>query len=133
MMTLTRDDDERCDTDTQNRLKKTEVKEWCHQTDRRRRTDPMIMKEQGKRQTRVRQKKKCYRCGRDGYHIARFCDYTTDRYGVQLGRYAGRLLWRRQHWTDRRHGQIGQIARVAKQKTPSVIRSICDNVSLTHF
>ena len=128
MMTLTRDDDERCDTDTQNRLKMTEVKEWCHQTDKRRRTDPMIMKEQGKRQTRVRRKKKCYRCGRDGYHIARFCDYTTDMYGVQLGRYTGRSLWRRQPWTDRRHGQIGQIARVAKQETPSVIRSICDTL-----
>ena len=110
---------------------KKEEKELCDQNDRRRTVNPMIMKEQGRRQTRqTRQKKKCYRCGRDGYHIARFCDYTTDRYGVELRRYAGRLLWRsrRQPWTNRRHDQIGQIARVAKQETPSVIRSICDTL-----
>ena len=110
---------------------KKEEKELCDQNDRRRTVNPMIMKEQGRRQTRqTRQKKKCYRCGRDGYHIARSCDYTTDRYGVELRRYAGRLLWRsrRQPWTNRRHDQIGQIARVAKQETPSVIRSICDTL-----
>ena len=112
------------DRDTQSRLEmKKEEKELCDQNDRRRTVNPMIIKEQGRRQTR--QKKKCYRCG-----IARFCDYTTDWYGVQLRRDFGRVLWRRQPWyrTNRRHEQIRQIARAAKQETPSVMKSICDTL-----
>ena len=120
------------DRDTQSRLEmKKEEKELCDQNDRRRTVNPMIIKEQGRRQTRqTRQKKKCYRCERDGYHIARFCDYTTDWYGVQLRRDFGRVLWRRQPWyrTNRRHEQIRQIARAAKQETPSVMKSICDTL-----
>ena len=58
------------DRDTQSRLEmKKEEKELCDQNDRRRTVNPMIIKEQGRRQTRqtrqTRQKKKCHRCERD--------------------------------------------------------------------